>query len=75
MTILNRLSFKWQISLFFALAIVVMLAITSSIQYLTAENTLRTRQIEQGIRWSSALADQSALAVLYNSEENARESM
>ena len=50
MSILNRLSFKWQISLFFTVAMVVMLGITSWIQYLTAENTLRTKQIDQGIK-------------------------
>jgi diguanylate cyclase (GGDEF)-like protein len=75
MSILNRLSFKWQISLFFTVAMVVMLGITSWIQYLTAENTLRTKQIDQGIKWSVTFAQQSALAVLYNSPENAQETM
>ena len=75
MSILNRLSFKWQISLFFTLAMVVMLGIISWVQYLTAENTLRTKQIDQGIKWSVTFARQSALAVLYNSPENAQETM
>lgn len=71
MNIINRFRFKDQLLLFFTIGIVVMLSITSYVQYLTAKTTLRDKQIEQGLKISQSFAGQSLLAILYDSGENA----
>ncbi len=72
---LSQLSFRQQLLVFFSLGILVMLGITSYIQYLTAETTLREKQIEQGIKLSQTFAGQSVLALIFDTETNSAEAV
>jgi len=75
MKLFSRLSFRQQLLLFLSLGILVMLAITSYVQYLTAEKSLREKQIEQGVKLSQTFASQSVLALLFDTETNSEEAV
>lgn len=75
MNFYSRLSFRQQLLLFFSIGILVMLGITSYIQYLTAEKSLREKQIEQGLKLSQTFAGQSVLALIFDTETNSREAV
>ena len=75
MSIFERLSFKQQLLLFFSAGIIVMLAVSSFIQFIPAESSLREKQIEQGLKVSKNLATQSVLALIFDSESNARDAL
>ena len=75
MSIFERLSFKQQLLLFFSAGILILLAVSSYVQFITAESSLREKQIEQGLKVSQNLATQSVLALIFDSESNARDAL
>ncbi len=75
MNILERLSFRQQLLLFFSAGILILLGVTSYIQFITAEKSFREIQVEQGLKLSNVFAKESVLALLYDSDTNAKDAI
>jgi len=72
---LHKLSLRALLLLVSTLAMICILLVTSFVQYKISLDSLRDRQIAQGINLIMTFAEQNTLALLYNSKENSKESV
>ncbi len=72
-SIFSNIGFLRQLSLVFTLGIFILALVTAVVVSKIATDALRERMIGEGVQLSLELAEQSKLALLYESEENAED--
>ena len=72
-TKIKRMKFRHQLAISFSCGILVLAFATSYSVSRVTENLVVAQQIEQGLEITGSLAEQSKLALLYHSEELARD--
>lgn len=69
----DRLQFRHQLGVIFVVGIIVLTLITSFVVSKVSTVIITKQQIQQGLQVTESLANQSELALLYQSAESARD--
>lgn len=70
---IRNIGFRRQLSVVFSVGIFLLALVTTIVVSNVSTQTMRERIINEGVQIAEALAEQSTLALLYGSEENAAE--